>query len=364
MNYSFELNNAMSGSTRQVSGAARKNYDHMIEICSDLFWGKDISKYGTDVDVVSTHLKKLGDRASKGIADAMIEISEIVKYVIQPKLTMQMKVFDFLGGHYQEIRADQEARIKTYTYEGIEARNQANGGDVVFGGRTHHEQTVSTHTISAGMAINYRELASGNFDGTIAEETAQVMAEMNNKGVVFVLETLKNALKNATGVKFYETYSDKPTQAGVDAMLEKMHHMGRCSILADYGVLREISKWTGYETVGNTVLNRLSDTMKEEFARTGLNGFYAGGALVEIENPYNFNRPLADKSGFETYYAPGDAYFIASNNGPLWIFKKGGLSTITGNDIHTGDVMTRFDMELGADVVKGREYEIGFMGKA
>ena len=36
---------------------------------------------------------------------------------------------------------------------------------------------------------------------------------------------------------------------------------------------------------------------------------------------------------------------------------------MTGNDIETGTVKTRFDMEIGADVVKGREFEIGMIAK-
>lgn len=37
---------------------------------------------------------------------------------------------------------------------------------------------------------------------------------------------------------------------------------------------------------------------------------------------------------------------------------------MAGNDVSTGSVITRFDMELGADVTKGREFEIGLVTKA
>ena len=87
-------------------------------------------------------------------------------------------------------------------------------------------------------------------------------------------------------------------------------------------------------------------------------------ALIELENPYNFTKPLADKSGFDTYYNPNDLWFIAQGaNSPVNIFRRGGITTMTGNDVETGTVKTRFDMELGADVVKGREFEIGLLTK-
>jgi len=34
-----------------------------------------------------------------------------------------------------------------------------------------------------------------------------------------------------------------------------------------------------------------------------------------------------------------------------------------GNDVETGTIKTRFDVEIGADVVKGREFEIGMLAK-
>lgn len=37
---------------------------------------------------------------------------------------------------------------------------------------------------------------------------------------------------------------------------------------------------------------------------------------------------------------------------------------MTGNDVSTGSILTRFDMEIGADVVKGREFEIGCLTKS
>ena len=34
---------------------------------------------------------------------------------------------------------------------------------------------------------------------------------------------------------------------------------------------------------------------------------------------------------------------------------------MSGNDVETGTIKTRFDVEIGADVVKGREFEIGML---
>lgn len=276
-----------------------------------------------------------------------------------------MKVYSFLG-NYHELAFHEQPKVKTYNYEGIDARLQAANSDVSFGGRNWVEYPVLTRTISAGMAIDYRELASGNFDGTIAEEMAQVQIDMNNKGVAYVLGVLKKSLANNTKhVKNYGTYTgDLPTEADVAKRVAFTRKMGKVAILGDYSLIQEISGWNGYKTVGDTKIPFYSPSQVDEIAKAGVNGFYKGSTLVELENPFNYTKPLADKSGFETYYADDELYFTAAGNkSPLNIFRRGGITTMSGTDVETGTIKTRFDVELGADVVKGREFEIGLLAK-
>ena len=340
-------------------------FRQMVEICSDLFTGNDAGKYGVQKDAVAKKLAALGEAAVNGDFKARAEINTVVKFIIEPKLLEAMKIFDFLG-NYHELAYHEQPKVKTYSYEGLDARLQAANSDVSFAGRKWTEYPVATRTISSGMAIDYRELASGNFNGTIAEEMAQVQIDMNNKGVAYVLGVLKNSL--ATNTKYvsnYATYGgNAPTQVQVDNMIAKMRKMGKVAILGDFGVLSAISDWNGYKTIGDTKLPFYSPAQVEEIAKAGLNGFYKGASLVELENPYNYTKPLADKSAFETYYADDELYFTAAGNkSPLNIFRRGGITTMQGTDVETGTIKTRFDIELGADVTKGREFEIGMMAK-
>lgn len=361
INTSFELNNLNKS---EVAVKNAKAFNEVVEICSALFAGKDTSKYGQKVDAVRSRISKLGEQALAGDSRAVAEINTIVKYIIQPRLLEATKVFNFLG-NYREIGYDEQPRVKTYSYEGLDARLQASGSDVSFAGRKWVEYPIVTQTISSGMAIDYRELASGNFAGTVAEEMAQVQTDMNNKGVAYVFDVIKSALKNNTEyVKFYGEYDSAPTQTQVDGMINKVRKLGKVGIAGDFSLISGICDWNGYKTVGSTPIPFFNATQVDEIARTGLNGFYKGSTLIELENPYNFTKPLADKSGFDTYYNPNDLWFIAQGaNSPVNIFRRGGITTMTGNDVETGTVKTRFDMELGADVVKGREFEIGLLTK-
>lgn len=357
----IELNNVRK-SECAVSNEVQMR--RVAEICSALFSGADISKYGKEADGVVKQLAKLGEGAMADDARAKAEINTVVKYIVQPNLLKAMEVFSFLG-NYHRIGYDEQPVVKTYNYEGIDARVQASSGDVAFGERVWKQYPITTKTISSGMAINYRDLASGNFDGSMAEEISQVQIDMENKAVAYVLGVLYDGIKNNTdNVKFYATYADTPTQTAVDGMINKMRKLGKVNVAGDFSALSVISDWNGYKTVSDKTIPFFTEGQVNEIAQTGLNGWYKGAALIEIPNPYNLTKPLADNSAFETYYDTDKLFFTVSGaTSPFNIFRKGGISTMTGNDVKTGTVMTRFDIEIGADLTKGREYEIGLLEK-
>lgn len=357
----IELNNVRK-SECAVSNEAQMR--RVAEICSALFSGADISKYGKEADGVVKQLAKLGEGALADDARAKAEINTVVKYIVQPNLLKAMEVFSFLG-NYHRIAYNEQPVVKTYNYEGIDARIQASSGDVAFGERVWKEYPITTKTISSGMAINYRDLASGNFDGSMAEEISQVQIDMENKAVAYVLGVLYDGIKNNTdNVKFYATYADTPTQTAVDGMINKMRKLGKVNVAGDFSALSVISDWNGYKTVSDKTIPFFTEGQVNEIAQTGLNGWYKGAALIEIPNPYNLTKPLADNSAFETYYDTDKLFFTVSGaTSPFNIFRRGGISTMTGNDVKTGTVMTRFDIEIGADLTKGREYEIGLLEK-
>lgn len=357
----IELNNVRRSEATVADEAKMKRF---AEICSALFSGSDTTKYGKSVDAVRSRLAQLGTAASNDDSKARAEINTIVKYVIQPNLLKAMEVFSFLG-NYHKIGYNEMPVVKTYSYEGLDARVQATGGDVAFPDRKYSEYSVPTKTVSSGMAINYRELESGNFDGTMAEELSQIRIDLENKAVAYVMDILYNGIRNnSDNVKFYATYAATPTQTAVDNMLGKMRRLGKVNIAGDFSVLSTICDWNGYKVANNTAIPFYTENQVNEIARTGLNGLYKGAALVEVPNPYNLTAPLVDKSGFETYYDTDKLFFtVAGTNSPFNIFRRGDIKTMSGNDVKTGTVMTRFDIEIGADLAKGREFEIGLIEK-
>lgn len=45
----------------------------------------------------------------------------------------------------------------------------------------------------------------------------------------------------------------------------------------------------------------------------------------------------------------------------IYTVTRGGLTSISGNDITTGQLISRFDLEVGCLVVPGQEYRVGMV---
>lgn len=361
MSYTFELNNARQDS---MNIKDMKKVQRIAEINMAMLTGQDVGKYGKEKDEVVKFMSTLGEKASAGDTRAMAELNTIVKIGIAPLLEKQMEIYNFLG-NYKKIGMNETPVVHTYTYEGLGADIQAKGSDVTYADRKEVEYSIPTQTISAGMRYNYRHFANGNFSGSNAEEIEQIQTTMHNKGVAFVMDVLTKALKNnTTGVKFYAEYDNEVTQTAIDSMVSKIRPMGKVSILSDITNAMAISDFNGWKSVGESVLPFYTPSQVEEIANQGYNGSYKGADNIVLPNAYNFSKPLADKTAFEKYYNSDNIFFVAQGvESPLNIIRRGGLTSMTGTDVDTGSILQRFDMELGADVVKGREFQIGLLTK-
>ena len=118
LNTSIEMSNTSKDS---VTIKDEVKFRQMVEICSALFAGTDVDKFGKQKDAVVKKLMSLADSAQYGDIKARAEINTIVKFMIEPKLLEAMKVFDFLG-NYHELAYHEQPKVKTYNYENIDAR--------------------------------------------------------------------------------------------------------------------------------------------------------------------------------------------------------------------------------------------------
>ena len=123
-----------------------------------------------------------------------------------------------------------------------------------------------------------------------------------------------------------------------------------------------MNDFAGYKTFGASTIPFGADAVAEEIRKTGLLSFYNGSNVVELPNALDYTRLNEDKTSYELYMPQGLLFFIPQGNiAPLQIFRRGGLTTMTGDDIVTRQHLTRFDMEIGAGVAEGMEDQIGLL---
>ena len=356
--FKIELNNARKDSELATPKLSAKS--PLVEVFSAVAFGEDTSRFGNKVDATMKHITELASRALNGDPVAKAEINAVVRYAIEPKLARTIQLFNFMGT-FRPIGYDEQAMMRTYKHEAIRSNFQAARGDVPFAATSWEEYAIGTQTISSGYAVNYREIQSGNLD-RVAEGMEQVQTDMQNKAMNYVVLEMYNAIKNAQGVKYFAETAGI-TKGSVDDTLNKVRRFGPVAITGDFSAVSQLNDFAGFKAdPTDAKATKLSEMVMNEIHRTGLLSTYKGSPVVELPNQYNLTALNADGTNFETYLPEGLLYFIPQGAvSPLQIFQRGGLTSMTGNDVVTGTELTRFDLEIGCGVAKGREHEIGLI---
>lgn len=358
MNSIYEIN--MANVQPDLHTDRVKKTSPVVEAFSALTEGRDAKVDGKVKDKAVEGIKEMATKAAAGDSVAVSEINSIIRFAIEPKLLERIKLFDFLGS-FKTIGYHEAPMMKTYKYESVDSRFQASSGDVPFAAYSFREYPIGTQTISGGFAVDYRELQSGNFDGSVAEGMEQVKIDMHNKAMYYVISKLYDSIKNAKGVKHFAE-SAGIAKTATDDMLQQMRRYGKVNIAGDYAVVSQLNEFAGYKTFGENVIPFGADAVAEEIRKTGLLNFYNGSNVVELPNAFNWSKLNADKTSYELYMPQGLLFFIPKGAvSALQVFLRGGLTSMTGDDIVTRQHMTRFDMELGAGVAEGMEDSIGLI---
>lgn len=352
----YELNNvrrdadAFSGKFHKASP--------VVEVFSAMVRGESLDKFGAKADTAVAYIKDLGVRAENGDYGAVAELNTLRRFVIETPILEEIKLLSIFGS-YQNVGADETIEREVYNHVGEGSREQAAGGDVVFPAITKEVYPVPTFTVSGGYAVDYRKIALGNMEKE-NEGIARVKTDIRNKAVLAIVTRVYNAIKNATGVK-YAFEGAGLTKTGVDGVLGAVRRNGKPTIVGDYAILSQFNGWAGYAgQINTTTITGISEKAMNELAQTGMLSAYNGAVLAEMPNPYNLTKMTDDGNNFATYLPAGLAFVIpAGVDTPIATWTRGGLTSLTGNNVKTGHVETRFDLEMAVDVAKGQEYKVG-----
>ena len=353
MSYTFELNNERKDANF-VSGKVNGK-SAVVEIFSAMAQGRDLAPYGKKADVAAKYIMELNAKAASNDPVAISELNEIRRFAMQPVLMKEIKLLGIYG-NYKPIGYNESCEIEIPEFANTGAEIQAAGQDVKFPAIRKRRVPIATTTISGCYAVDYRKAALGDMsDENDVQE--QVRTQIRNKAAKYVVDTVYNAVKNATGVKYFFEGAGL-TKTGVDGVIAKVRRFGKPTVSGDYALISQFNGFAGYQGVTPTV-NGISEAVMNEIHNTGLMGMYNGAVLSEIPNAYDLTTLNKTGDNFDTLLPAGLGFVIPSGTtSPIYTVTRGGLTSFSGNDVSTGQMMTRFDLEVGALVAPGREYEI------
>lgn len=354
----IELNNVQKDA--DYFNGAFNAQSPVVEIFAAMVNGESLDHFGKKADKAVAYIRELGERAANGDSSAAVELNTLRRFVIEQPIMSELQLLGVFGT-YQNVGIDETIEREVYDTVGERSREQAAGGDVVFPVTTKYVYPVPTITVSGGYAVDYRRIAKGD----MSHENAGMQIVKNdilNRAKAAIVKKICATINAATGVKHF-LESSTLTKGAVDAELTALRRYGRLTIAGDYGVLSQFTPWAGYSaTINGNAVTGISQKALDEIAQTGLLGAYNGCVLAEIENPYDEGALTSDGKNFKTLLPAGVAFVIPTGiQSPIATWTRGGLTSFTGNDVKSGKVMTRFDIEVAADIAKGREHMIGVL---
>ena len=318
-----------------------------VEIFSAICAGKDTSKYGDKVDKVLSYIKTKGEQAVNGDIKSQAELNSIRTETIEAPLLKRLNIFDFMGEKIT-VGLNEEVKYKVYNLEGKMSGEQAINGSFPFASYTWSTKTMDTSNITGGVVIDHREFAAGNTEA-IQMANEQVVTDMTNKTFKKVQKALYDGIKAATINNFAE--ASGITKASVDAVLKVAKRFGSVNIAGDYSVATQLEAFAGFDTATSTKM--FSEAVMEEIRKTGLLRSYRGCPIVEIPNGFNLTTLNSAGTFYDTYLSEGLLYFLVSGvMSPLKIGFKGGLQSMSGQDINLRADVTRYDLEVGTAFIK------------
>ena len=354
MSYTFEMNNVH----KDVDNPQIKKTSPVVEVFSAMVNGKTLPVYADKetADKAVEYIKTLAGKAAVGDMSAAAELNQIRREVIEPAVLEEMKLLDLFGS-YQQLGAGETIEREIWNVAGGAARIQALNGDVRVPMHNAIRYTVAPINISAGYQVDYRTLS----DGDASRENLamqNVRTEMLNMATDYVCKKVYNAIKNATGVKYFAEAAGI-VQASLDSVVQKVRRFGPTSILGAYAVVSQINNFVPYS---NGTVTGISDAVMEEIRKNGLVLNYKGSIVREIPVAYDLTKLNAAGDDFNVMVPEGLLFVLPGGmNSPVATWSVGGLTTFSGNDVSTGRVLTRFDLTIAADVAKGQEYKIGLL---
>jgi hypothetical protein len=341
---------------RLVKDKVRNNKpNESVEIFTKIVYGKDVSKYGKKVDDTMNNIKTLASAANDGNLQAKAELNAIRTITIEQPLMKRLAINDAMG-QVTKVGYNEELKYEVYQLQGEMSRQQASSGAFVFPTVKKETRVMTTKTATGGTSFDYRELASGATDG-MSRANEQVLTDITNQMVLSHINALRSAITAATTLK---NYAEGITKTNVEAVRKVARRFGNVSIMGDYSAVNKLGDLASFQITSTSTDVAFPEYVMEEIMKTGLLKNYKGTIVVELPNSFNMTELNTAGDFYAPYLPTSDLWFVPKGlYSPLQIGIRGGLTSMTGNDLSTRSELTRYDIEYGNVVIK--EY-VPFLG--
>ena len=355
----FEINE-MSNCRKDAVHNGLNSKSPIVETFAALVKGKGVENIkdvnGNKVgDTCVEKIKELNTRAEANDLSAIAEINTIRSYVVNPILLEELKLLGFFGG-YENLGYDETIERKIIK-QNISTRGQALNGDVPFSFNYAEKYNVPSTSIGAGYEVDYRKAQFGDMSAeNILIEN--IKTDMRNKAASFAFDTVTSAISNAT----IKNYVSGVTRANVQAVINKARPFGKVTLVGDTSAVIKLNDIATYSDGAGTPYLNISQEAMNEIKNDGYVSSIMGALVYGIDNVYDVSKANAAGTWFDKVMS--DRYIFVIPTGvtsPIQFWTRGGLTSMTGTDVTTGRLLTRYDLEVAADVAKGEEYKIGLI---
>lgn len=353
----FEINE-MNGCRKDTVHNGLNTKSPIVETFSALVNGKDVENIkdsnGVKVgDQCVNAIKELNTKAEMGDTSAISELNTIRGYVINPILLEEIKLLGFFGG-YENLGYDETIERKVIK-QSINTRGQALNGDVPFSFNYADKYTVPSTSLAAGYEVDYRKAQFGDMtaENILIEN---IKTDMRNKAASFAFDKVISSITNAT----VKNVVSGVTRANVQSVINKARPFGKVTLVGDTSAVIKLNDIATYSDGAGTPYLNISEEAMNEIRKNAYISSIMGATVYGIDNAYDLSKTNTAGTWFDKIVS--DRYIFVVPTGitsPIQLWTRGGLTSMTGTDVTTGRLLTRYDLEVAADVAKGEEYKIG-----
>ena len=180
---------------------------------------------------------------------------------------------------------------------------------------------------------------------------------MMNKAKAYAFDKVINAVTNAN----IKNIVLGVTRQGVQNVINNARPFGRVTLVGDTSAVTKLNTIATYADAQATPYINISQEAMNEIKNNGYVSSIMGALVYGMDNAYDLSSVNAN-NWFDKIM--DDRYIYVVPNGmasPIKLWTRGGLTSFTANDATTGKILTRYDLEVAADIAKGEEYKIGYI---